>query len=181
MIPLRHKTKKCILVGDPYQLPPTVISRKAIESNYELSLFQRMMKSTPKSILLLKFSNLIRIQYRMHPSISAFPSKMFYSSKLTDDSALSNSRNAEWHKIEAFRPFTFFDVYNGQEKKSNTNSTYNDEEVEVCANLIQSLLSKFRSIDVYFFNLVFQTYWSHFLLQGASSKTAKQVQKGFWS
>jgi len=45
---------------------------------YERSLFERMQLSNfPVSML--------SIQYRMHPDISYFPSKLFYDSKLKDD------------------------------------------------------------------------------------------------
>lgn len=42
LIPLKYGCRKCILVGDPQQLPATVISRMAEHFQYKQSLFQRM-------------------------------------------------------------------------------------------------------------------------------------------
>lgn len=78
IIPLRYGCRRCIMVGDPNQLPPTVLSQTAASLNYDQSLFVRMQKNHPDSIYLLN------TQYRMHPMISKFPSAEFYQSKLID-------------------------------------------------------------------------------------------------
>jgi hypothetical protein len=64
LIPLRLGAKQCILVGDPNQLPPTVMSREAKDLGYDQSVFIRIQKSAPDIVYLLG------IQYRMHPEIS---------------------------------------------------------------------------------------------------------------
>lgn len=46
LIPLKYGCAKCILVGDPKQLPPTVFSDKAKGFQYEQSLFVRMQKNS---------------------------------------------------------------------------------------------------------------------------------------
>ena len=84
----------------------------------------------------------------MHPSISSFPSRMFYNSRLTDAPSLNESRNAVWHKSPLFRPFTFFDVYRGKEFKSSASSTFNDEDVDVCLNLVKKLFRDCQDVDV---------------------------------
>ena len=53
IIPLRYGCKKCIMVGDPNQLPPTVLSQAAASFNYEQSLFVRMQQNNPNSVYLL--------------------------------------------------------------------------------------------------------------------------------
>lgn len=55
LIPLRYGAKKCILVGDPNQLPPTVLSTVAQEYGYERSLFERIMNNNPQSVHLLRY------------------------------------------------------------------------------------------------------------------------------
>lgn len=65
------------LVGDPTQLPATVISAKAVKYNYTKSLFKRLMDAKYPYYMM-------NCQYRMHPDISAFPSKNFYNGKLND-------------------------------------------------------------------------------------------------
>lgn len=55
LIPLKYGAKKCILVGDPNQLPPTVLSQMGQKFEYEQSLFQRIMKNVPDTVHLLRF------------------------------------------------------------------------------------------------------------------------------
>jgi hypothetical protein len=45
LIPLQHGIKRCILVGDPRQLPATVISQEPGSELYQRSLFQRLQVS----------------------------------------------------------------------------------------------------------------------------------------
>ena len=71
LIPLKYGCSKCILVGDPKQLPPTVLSREAARFQYEQSLFARMEKNHKKDI------HLLDTQYRRHPEISVFPAGCF--------------------------------------------------------------------------------------------------------
>ncbi|KAJ1888140.1 DEAD-box type RNA helicase, partial [Kickxella alabastrina] len=72
LIPLKYGCERCILVGDPNQLPPTVLSQTAAQYMYNQSMFVRIQKNSPQSVSLLS------IQYRMHPEISVFPSRLFY-------------------------------------------------------------------------------------------------------
>jgi senataxin len=59
---------RIVLVGDPCQLPPTVLSRAAEAAMLTQSLFERLARAGwPVTML--------REQYRMHPLISAFPSR----------------------------------------------------------------------------------------------------------
>jgi senataxin len=59
---------RIVLVGDPCQLPPTVLSRAAEAAMLAQSLFERLSRAGwPVTML--------REQYRMHPLISAFPSR----------------------------------------------------------------------------------------------------------
>ena len=54
LIPLRYGCKTCILVGDPQQLPPTVISQLASGLDYNQSLFVRLQRQNPNSVHLLR-------------------------------------------------------------------------------------------------------------------------------
>lgn len=53
LIPLRYGCKRCILVGDPHQLPPTVISKPAEKAGYSQSLFVRLFD--PNNVYLLSY------------------------------------------------------------------------------------------------------------------------------
>jgi superfamily I DNA and/or RNA helicase len=139
---LKYGAKKCILVGDPNQLPPTVLNSLGKEYAYEQSLFQRLMASIPKQI------HLLSIQYRMHPLISSLPSKLFYEGKLVDGPDLATIRTAEWHSL--LPPYQFFNVAKGKEKalKKGGKSVWNSEEVEACVTLIYKLCISFPHINV---------------------------------
>lgn len=54
LIPLRYNCRQCILVGDPLQLPPTVISKPADKLKYGRSLFVRMFDKAAERVHLLR-------------------------------------------------------------------------------------------------------------------------------
>jgi senataxin len=137
LIPLQFGASKCILVGDPNQLPPTVISQEAQDYLYEQSLFQRIMKGNSDVVQLLT------IQYRMHPEICQFPSEFFYASALVNGPRMAELAAAPWHSNTFFRPYQFFDVNQGREQKTHGNSLMNVEEARVCASLIQLLVKEY--------------------------------------
>jgi senataxin len=136
LIPLRFNSPMCIMVGDPRQLPPTVISQEAIKFKYDYSLFDRMYKNHPQR------AHLLSIQYRMHPEISIMPSKLFYDKKLTDGPGLEELKVAKWHKDPKFGPYVFYDVLEGKEQRSENFSLYNSEEACVAIWLVESLVKQ---------------------------------------
>lgn len=72
--------RQLILVGDHHQLPPTKLSETATSDGdigLETSLFLRLWLSGVPC-------ELLNTQYRMHPSISRFPSLHFYMNRLKD-------------------------------------------------------------------------------------------------
>ena len=75
LVPLCHGCTQVFLVGDPKQLPATVLSNTAADAGYNRSMFQRFQAAGYPV-------HMLRTQYRMHPSICAFPSSEFYDSKL---------------------------------------------------------------------------------------------------
>ena len=81
----REASLQVYLVGDPNQLPATVLSSRASEYDYSKSMFKRLMTAGHPI-------HMMNIQYRMHPAISAFPSKEFYDGKLTDAPVLLSNR-----------------------------------------------------------------------------------------
>ncbi|KAI3405053.2 SEN1 [Candida oxycetoniae] len=134
IIPLRYGCKKCIMVGDPNQLPPTVLSKAASSYNYEQSLFVRMQKNYPDSVYLLN------VQYRMHPQISQFPSREFYQSKLADGPDMEIKNKRSWHEIMPLTPYRFFDIVGRHEKNELTRSLFNTEEANICLQLVCRLI-----------------------------------------
>lgn len=45
LIPLRHRCPRLVLIGDPMQLPATVISPHASRFGYDRSLFERLTRA----------------------------------------------------------------------------------------------------------------------------------------
>lgn len=138
IIPLRYGGKRCIMVGDPNQLPPTVLSGAASDMKYNQSLFVRMQKNCSPYLL--------DVQYRMHPAISKFPSLEFYKGKLQDGSSVQEVNTRDWHKKYPFGPYKFFDIVTGKQKQNTKTMSYtNPEETKVAIELVENLLATYES------------------------------------
>lgn len=90
--------------------------------------------------------HLLSIQYRMHPMISAFPSKQFYDSELEDGEGMEERRTELWHSSQVFGPYRFFDVQ-GRESTGGRTSLVNYQEVEMAFALFRRLTSDFPEVD----------------------------------
>ncbi|KAL6934014.1 hypothetical protein ACO0R3_001797 [Hanseniaspora guilliermondii] len=137
LVPLRYGAKQIIMVGDPNQLPPTVISNVAAGANYDESLFSRLIKGNSPYLL--------DVQYRMHPEISKFPSKQFYKSRLKDGPNMDIINQKPWFKDPIFRPYNFFSVVDGRESKSAAMSLSNVVEAEFVVKLVETLLKRYSN------------------------------------
>ncbi|KAG1369817.1 hypothetical protein COCNU_15G001830 [Cocos nucifera] len=125
-------------VGDPVQLPATVISSTAERFGYGTSLFKRFQEAGfPVQML--------KIQYRMHPEISIFPSKEFYGGFLEDGESVKKTRSP-WHVYRCFGPFFFFDVDGVESQPSGSGSWVNEGEVEFIVLLYHKLASKYEDL-----------------------------------
>ncbi|KAI5889355.1 P-loop containing nucleoside triphosphate hydrolase protein [Schizophyllum commune H4-8] len=93
------KAKKLVLAGDPMQLPPTILSidKKGKDKKQrtrtpilrpprtlETTLFDRLERMHGPSI-----KRMLKVQYRMHEDICAFPSKALYGGKLQPDPSVA--------------------------------------------------------------------------------------------
>ena len=141
LIPLKYGCSKCILVGDPKQLPPTVLSREAARFQYEQSLFVRMQANSPNDV------HLLNTQYRMHPEISLFPSNAFYDAKLLDGPGMAKLRTKPWHRSKILGPYRFFDVQGTQQSAPRGHSLINIAEIEVALRLFERLITDCKGYD----------------------------------
>ncbi|KAI3009870.1 unnamed protein product [Aspergillus niger] len=141
LIPLKYGCSKCILVGDPKQLPPTVLSKVASKFQYEQSLFVRMQANHPRDV------HLLDIQYRMHPEISAFPSSAFYDGRLQDGPNMAQLRVRPWHQSELLSPYRFFDVQGLHQSAAKGHSLINIAELRVAMQLYERLVTDFRAFN----------------------------------
>ncbi|KAF2202093.1 DNA-binding protein SMUBP-2 [Delitschia confertaspora ATCC 74209] len=141
LIPLKYGAAKCILVGDPKQLPPTVFSKEAARFQYEQSLFVRMQANHPNDV------HLLDTQYRMHPEISLFPSRTFYDGKLLDGDDMAGLRQRPWHNSLLLGPYRFFDVQGQHQAAPKGHSLINLAEIEIAMQLYNRLINDFRDYN----------------------------------
>ncbi|KAI0061699.1 hypothetical protein BV25DRAFT_1948064, partial [Artomyces pyxidatus] len=141
LIPLKYRCVRCVMVGDPQQLPPTVISQEASKYLYNQSLFVRFQKHHPDAV------HLLSIQYRMHPDISQLPSRVFYKGRLEDGPDMAAKTTRPWHTSPRFAPYRFFNVARGQEASGPSHSLMNKAEVQVAVALYARLKQEFASVD----------------------------------
>ncbi|KYK59906.1 hypothetical protein DCS_01040 [Drechmeria coniospora] len=142
LIPLKYGCCKCVLVGDPKQLPPTVLSQSAARFGYDQSLFVRMQQNHPDSV------HLLDMQYRMHPEISMFPSREFYEGQLQDGQDMAKLRRQPWHNSELLGAYRFFDVEGVQERGRKGQSLVNVRELEVAMQLYATFSKDYQHCDM---------------------------------
>ncbi|KAF3768529.1 hypothetical protein M406DRAFT_250805 [Cryphonectria parasitica EP155] len=142
LIPLKYGCTKCILVGDPKQLPPTVLSQSAARFGYDQSLFVRMQRNHPQHV------HMLDTQYRMHPEISMFPSKEFYEGRLYDGDSMGSLRRQPWHESRLLGPYHFFDVQGIQEKGRKGQSLVNTKELNVAVQLYHRFREDYRDVEL---------------------------------
>ncbi|KAJ3330548.1 hypothetical protein HDU76_005415 [Blyttiomyces sp. JEL0837] len=123
--------KGVVLVGDTKQLPGTVFSELATQVRYQRSLFERLERlGYPKTML--------NTQYRMHPTISQFPSLTFYNGALVDGGNVLNYHQS-WYNQEEFGSLQFIGHRRTKHLVDDYKSSYNPEE----AVMIMSKLDSF--------------------------------------
>ncbi len=67
--------KSWVLAGDPFQLPPTVISDQAAKNGFNVSILERCFEACPNI-------HFLDTQYRMRSVIAGFSNDYFYGGKL---------------------------------------------------------------------------------------------------
>ena len=144
LLALKSGAKQCILVGDDKQLRATILSQPCKKNNYGRSLFERLREGGHAP-------HLLRTQYRMHPSIRAFPSSEFYENKLMDNivtvkrPALVNILQPPLPDAKKIAPVLAYSVLNVEgrcQMNLRSKSSYNIEEAEVVSALIQRITSE---------------------------------------
>jgi superfamily I DNA and/or RNA helicase len=143
LIPLRFGCNKMIQVGDPEQLPATVLSKRAQENGLTRSLFGRIYQGFS-----YRDSNPIKmlyIQYRMHPEICIFPSTQFYRGKLITGktNVVKTTGRAEPE------PYLMYDLQKSHEEgDENSGGIFNPVEAEFVLNKCNELKTNFRNYNI---------------------------------
>ena len=112
LIPIVLGAKQLVLVGDHCQLGPVVMCKKAAKAGLTQSLFERLVLIGLRPLRL-------QVQYRMHPALSEFPSRMFYEGTLQNgvDGSERTFRDMDMPWIDPSRPMMFM-VNTGSEEMS---------------------------------------------------------------
>jgi len=118
--------RKIVVVGDPMQLPATVIDPVCQRHGLGTSWLYKINKLKPEKVLLLD------TQYRMHPKILTFPNLAFYQSRILCGANVHSRDRPVAH------PFLLVDTScrRGKEIQDNALSWKNPQE----ATVIQKLL-----------------------------------------
>ena len=127
--------KHLVLVGDDLQLNSVVFSNLAKKCKYHRSLFERLKECNFPSVFL-------DTQYRMHPTISLWPSKVVYGGRLRDSKFVIDRPPAPWHSITALAPFKLLDLPDSSEKQDPHSKSYSNSTGVL---LISSILSSFKT------------------------------------
>ncbi|XP_060107571.1 probable helicase senataxin [Heteronotia binoei] len=154
LIPLIHGCRKLVLVGDPMQLPPTVISVRAQEYGYDQSLMGRLCRHLEEQVQQNAIEELpvlqLTTQYRMHPDICLFPSNYIYGRTLKTDRQTEETRcSSKW----PFQSYLLFDVRDGQEQRES-DSFANPQEVKLVIELMKLIKQKNKQIGFHHIGII---------------------------
>ena len=121
----------CVLVGDPLQLPATVLSPTAADRGLGRSLMERLMQCGQPCTRLT-------LQYRMHPNITQLPNSLFYRGELEDDvSVQSGRRDCNWSdRMRPLAPLGFIDVVPDVPEAKVGHSFENTAEAQLLVRLV---------------------------------------------
>ncbi|XP_058179710.1 uncharacterized protein LOC131298334 isoform X2 [Rhododendron vialii] len=126
---LRH----AILIGDEQQLPEKVHYKICQPAEFERSLFERL-------VILGHKKHLLNVQYRMHPSISLFPNRAFYESRILDGpNVKERAYERRLLRGSMYGSYSFINVSQGKEECDESYSMKNMVEVAVVSEIVASL------------------------------------------
>jgi superfamily I DNA and/or RNA helicase len=132
--------RKVIAVGDPRQLPPIVLSRDPyVQRAMGRDIFDVTVPDPERSEVVV----MLDTQYRMHPSIGALVSGLFYGGKLTSDrSTVGRDAIASRHPYPG-QPLVVVDTEGATRcaRSEGSFSRFNQETAEVCVRLAEEAVA----------------------------------------
>lgn len=139
LIPLVHGAKQVIMVGDHRQLGPVLMNKACVKAGFDRSMFERLMQVGVRPIRL-------QVQYRMHPSLSEFPSNAFYDGSLQNGVSVAErvrpGLDFEWPNPHV--PMFLLSCFGTEEIASSGTSFLNRVE----ANNVEKIISKLLKLSI---------------------------------
>jgi senataxin len=137
LLPFYFGCSKIILVGDPKQLPPCVLSIAGQGYNLSQSLYTRLDGLVHQDNI-----SLLNIQYRMHEEICHFPNNHFYNGELITHPSAMNY----WPEY-LLQPYYLYNlIYTEHTRPPNGGSSDNREErifiKKFCIELLECLVGR---------------------------------------
>lgn len=88
-----------------------------------------------------KLKHTLNVQYRMHPSISWFPNRTFYSGLLHDGPNVKDKSYTKQYLLKSmFGPYSFINISDGMEdRKDDGSSLTNLVEADVAVKILSDL------------------------------------------
>eukprot|EP01132_Coremiostelium_polycephalum_P003626 gene3626-4516_t len=134
LIPFMLGAKQVILVGDHCQLGPVLLCKKVSEAGLSRSLFERLIHLGHHPVRLTT-------QYRMHPSLSEFPSNMLYEGQLVNElSYKEHASQISFPWPQPNHPMFFYNSTGPEEISSSGTSFINRTEASICEKIVTKFL-----------------------------------------
>eukprot|EP00250_Pteridium_aquilinum_P011366 c20015_g1_i1 orf=369-3419(-) len=144
------KGRRAVLAGDPCQLAPVILSRKALEGGLGVSLMERVYNLHGGAL-----RTLLNVQYRMHDSVASWASKEMYQGELMSSPTVASHLLADSSGVKASwitkTPLLLLDtrlpfgsLIPGCEEcldPAGTGSFFNEGEADIVMNHVRSLIS----------------------------------------
>lgn len=118
-----NKAQRIVLAGDPYQLPPTVISQQAAQAGLSVSILEQVLKSGHPT-------HFLDTQYRMTAPIAEYSNRFFYNGKL----------KSATHATNTISPIFFYDTAGADFSEvfvEESMSVSNPEELNSIVKLVE--------------------------------------------
>lgn len=135
------KSKRVVLAGDPYQLPPTVKSRDAEKGGFSITLMEKCLQRLGSS------ARLLDVQYRMNKNIMGYSNQHFYGNRLRAAPEVS-----QWTlpNTELKEALVFIDTAGTgfeEQLQARFQSRYNEEETMLVREHLYQLIGSIPPED----------------------------------
>lgn len=135
LVPIVHGCKQLVFVGDHCQLGPVITEKRAAAAGLGQSMFERLVALGVRPIRL-------QVQYRMHPSLSSFPSTTFYEGTLQNGVSAADRKSSRAHFpwVDPSTPMVFWSQTGPEEVSASGTSYLNRVEASAVEKAVTHFL-----------------------------------------